>query len=137
MPSPLICSRRVRSVWSGAFFLAFLLHCSQVCLTAAHIYATMSLSIPPADGSAHAPCHSSPVPPTGVPDHCPDCGEHVFLSSIPESKALTGLGSVLFSVWLPTLHLLAASLPRPLCAPRLEGTALCPKRYLRFSVLRL
>src|SRR5262245_54718955 len=108
MPSPLICSRRGRSVWSAVFFLAFLLHCSQVCLTAGHAYAAVSLPNLPAGGSAHAPCHSAPIPPTDAPDHCPDCGDHVFPSSVPDLKALTGSGSVLLSLWLPTSHVRAA-----------------------------
>src|SRR5713226_711477 len=120
------------------FFLAFLLHCSQTCLAAGHVHAAVTLPVSTHHNPEHAPCHSSPVPPHGIPDKCPDCGDHVFLRSAPSgAETLAAPGPSLSPLCLLTQPLLPL-LPHPhASALRLEVSALSPPRYLTLSVLRL
>src|SRR5262249_26186284 len=119
-------------------FLVFLLHCSQTCLAAGHAHTAVIVPVSTRHNPEHAPCHSSPTAPQGIPEKCPDCAEHVFLPSVAsgtETLAASGSFSIPFcSLMQPVLPVL----PQPHAeAFRLDPTALSPPLYRTLSVLRL
>lgn len=119
-------------------FVAFLLHCSQMCLAAGHTRAVVPVSASTNHDSAHVPCHSSETAPQESPERCPDCAGHVFLKSAPAGAANVLAPGLAFSLfYLSTLPLLTAPLQPYAGVFRLERTALSPPRYLSLSVLRL
>ena len=128
---------RLRQVSYAVFlFVALLLHCSQRCLAAGHARAAVTVSVSPHHSPGHAPCHSAAPAPNGIPDKCPDCGDHVFLQSVSSgTETLATAGTFLFPgvltpLVLPALPQLCAGVPRP-------DIPTLPPRYLTFSVLRL
>src|SRR6266446_2789930 len=75
-------------------FLVFLLHCSQTCLAAGHAHAAVTVPVSPHHTAGHAPCHSSPAAPAGLPEKCPDCSDHTFLPSVVSGiETLSAAGS--------------------------------------------
>jgi len=130
---------RLRQVsYTVSLFLALLLHCSQTCLAAGYAHAAVTGPVSPQHGSEHAPCHSAPAAPNGIPDKCPDCGDHVFLTAVSSrAETLAASGPFLFP-----LCLLTQSVPPGLLQPHAgilwpDTIALSPPRYLLLSVLRL
>ena len=117
--------------------LALVLHCAQACLAAGHTHAAVTVPASTHHGPAHAPCHSSPPSPQGIPDKCPGCGDHVFLTMPAGAEVLAAAGPSLSPLWLLTQPLLPSLLHPPASALRLEVSALSPPRYLTLTVLRL
>ncbi len=130
---------RLHQVSSAVFlFLALLLHCSQMCLAAGHAHAAVTVPVSPHHIPEHAPCHSAPTAPNGIPDKCPDCADHVFLTAASSgAETLAASGPFLF----PLCFLMQPVLPG-LLQPHAgmlwpDTTALSPPRDLLLSVLRL
>lgn len=130
---------RFRQVsYAVPLFLALLLHCSQTCLAAGHAYAAVAVPVSARPSPEHAPCHSAPTAPHGIPDKCPDCSDHVFLSAASSGAATLAASGPFF---LPFCLLTQSVLPE-LLQPHADMlwpdiTALSPPRYLFLSVLRL
>ncbi|HEV8713677.1 MAG TPA: hypothetical protein VGX03_12735 [Candidatus Binatia bacterium] len=130
---------RLRQASPSVFlFVVFLLHCSQTCLAAGHAHAAVTVPVSTDHNPEHAPCHSSPAAPNGIPDKCPDCADHVFLPSGAYGIATLAAAG---SFFIPCCVLMQPVLP---VLPRvhtdvllLDSAALSPPRYLTFSVLRL
>src|SRR5262245_23254949 len=130
---------RFRQVsYAVSLFLALLLHCSQTCLAASHVHATVAVPVSAQHGPEHAPCHSAPAAPHGVPDKCPDCRDHVFLTAVSsEAETLAASGSLLFAPCLLTPSALPG-LPQPHAYLLWPDTAApSSPRYLLLSTLRL
>src|SRR6266540_5444505 len=94
---------RLRQVsYAVSLFLTLLLHCSQTCLAAGHAHAAVTVPVSP-HHPEHAPCHSAPTTPNGIPDKCPDCGDHVFLTAVSSgAETLAASGPFLFPLCLLT-----------------------------------
>jgi len=129
---------RLRQVSYTMFlFLALLLHCSQTCLAAGHARAAVTVPVSP-HHPEHAPCHSAPTAPDGIPDKCPDCGDHVFLTAASSgAETLAASGPFLFPPCLLTQPVLPGLLQPHAGMLWPDTTALSPPRYLLLSVLRL
>src|SRR5712691_7105137 len=130
---------RFRQVsYAVPLFLAFLLHCSQTCLAAGHAYAAVAVPVSAQHGPEHAPCHSTPTAPHGIPDKCPDCRDHVFLTAVSSgADTLAASGSLLFPPCLLTPSVLPGLLQPHAGVLWPDTTAQSPPRYLFLSVLRL
>src|SRR5215475_8887321 len=118
-------------------FLTVLLHCSQTCLAAGHAHAAITVPTAADHSLEHPPCHSS-SPAQRLPEKCPDCGDHVFLTpgaAGAEMLVLSGSSHSLFCVLPPLLLLSQAQSCPPAVRPAIA--ALSPPRYLTFSILRL
>src|SRR3989442_10209978 len=119
-------------------FLAVLLHCSQTCLAAGHAHAVVTVPVSADHGPEHTPCHSSPAPSQRLPEKCPACGDHVFLTPVAagvETLVVWGPSAspaeLLIPVFLPSRSQACPSAALPARA------ALSPPLYLTFSILRL
>src|SRR5712692_7511500 len=120
------------------FFLAFLLHCTQLCLAAGHGHRTTFSVASPRRSSEHTPCHFPSVPPQRVPDKCPDCRDHFFLRAAPSGPATLTVSGPLSSLfcWLTQPHHSLLT-QRAAGVLWLDKTAVPPPRYLTLAVLRL
>src|SRR5436190_6936050 len=118
--------------------LALVLHCAQACLAAGHTHAAVTVPASTHHDPAHAPCHSSPTSPQGIPDKCPGCGDQVFLRAMPAgAEVLAAPGPSLSPLCLLTQPFLPSLLHPPASAVRLGVSVLSPPRYLTLTVLRL
>ena len=129
----------LRQVSPTAFlFLAFLLHCSQMCLAVGHAHAAVSIPVSTHSNPERAPCHSSPVTPAGLPEKCPDCSDHAFLPSVASgAETLAAAGSVFSPVCFLMSPALFALPQAQAGVWRLDNTALSPPLHRTLSVLRL
>ena len=77
-------------------FLAFLLHCAEVCVGTGGIWGMTMVSVAVQPGPEHPGCHSSAAAPQETPNVCTDCAGHVFLTPLPlDTTRLAALGSSL------------------------------------------
>src|SRR5215204_7213703 len=85
------------------FFLAFLLHCAEVCLGTGRTPGTATMPAATQSGPEQGRCHFPHAFPQETPKACAGCAGHVFLALIPPDTAtLAASESALSSLCLRT-----------------------------------
>gem|GEM_PF-3134214 len=131
--------RRLRQASPFVFsFVVFLLHCSQTCLAAGHAYAVVTVPSAAHHSAEHAPCHSPPTVPQGPSERCPDCADHVFLTSVSAgAQTLAASGAAFIPLCVLTQPVILALPQSHAGVFWLDPTALSPPLSRTPSVLRL
>src|SRR5262245_7440937 len=120
------------------FALVSLLYCSQVCIAAGHVHATVSVARSDANTAAATPCHSPSSVPQNTGDQCSHCSDHFFLTSMSSSTDALTTGKTVCSTI--SLCVYAISSPKILSSSYREKSKKLgspSSLYLSLSVLRL